>query len=195
MSPTSTGPFPTAASYRRYETQEPVSPPDSVLRWRICAFRRRRFSRKASVSRCFCACFSGDSAGLAVFGAGGFSGFIGPAFGSGGSRRERRREQASGFISSSKSLLPETEACHDPFAVAETARPVEPACRRPRAILANHRLVRTVRDFSGTGLSCGSSVVEHSIGNGEVESSILSRSTIYAIVIPKRPRYAVVYAH
>jgi hypothetical protein len=28
---------------------------------------------------------------------------------------------------------------------------------------------------------CGSSVVEHSIGNGEVDSSILSRSTIKSI--------------
>ncbi len=30
---------------------------------------------------------------------------------------------------------------------------------------------------------CGSSVVEHSIGNGEVESSILSRSTIFPLTI------------
>ena len=30
-----------------------------------------------------------------------------------------------------------------------------------------------------SGESCGSSVVEHSLGKGEAESSILSRSTIY----------------
>jgi hypothetical protein len=32
--------------------------------------------------------------------------------------------------------------------------------------------------FEPLGESCGSSVVEHSLGKGEVESSILSRSTI-----------------
>ena len=38
------------------------------------------------------------------------------------------------------------------------------------------------RDFS-----CGSSVVEHSIGNGEVESSILSRSTIKTLDYARNP--------
>jgi hypothetical protein len=42
-----------------------------------------------------------------------------------------------------------------------------------------HRLgvaVSLIKDDSGQR-RCGSSVVEHTIGNGEVESSILSRST------------------
>src|SRR5208283_2889660 len=122
-----------------------------------------------------------------------FSGSIIPAFASGASRREKRREQSLGFISLSKSHLPETDACHDPFAVAETARPVEPACRRAGRFFENHRHVRTVRDFSGTGFSCGSSVVEHSIGNGEVESSILSRSTSHSLENRRFSKYEEIF--
>ena len=39
---------------------------------------------------------------------------------------------------------------------------------------------------AGWAVSCGSSVVEHSLGKGEVESSILSRSTIQKTIILER---------
>ena len=39
------------------------------------------------------------------------------------------------------------------------------------------------------GACCRSSVVEHSIGNGEVDSSILSGSTIFPALSPFGPRY------
>jgi hypothetical protein len=41
------------------------------------------------------------------------------------------------------------------------------------------RLVGALRADSRIGACCRSSVVEHSIGNGEVDSSILSGSTIF----------------
>ncbi len=45
----------------------------------------------------------------------------------------------------------------------------------------------STRTLASARPCCGSSVVEHSIGNGEVESSILSRSTISTTVIPAPP--------
>ncbi len=41
---------------------------------------------------------------------------------------------------------------------------------------------------------CGSSVVEHSIGNGEVESSILSRSTRNPRSLPRCPPYGATHS-
>ena len=73
--------------------------------------------------------------------------------------REQRREQAFSTNLRQFANPRRTDACHEGFGVAETARP--------------DSLLRVGRRFS-----CGSSVVEHSIGKGEVESSILSRSTI-----------------
>lgn len=49
--------------------------------------------------------------------------------------------------------------------------------RPPVADTAPHRT-----GPAGTRVRCGSSVVEHSLGKGEVESSILSRSTIHPLV-------------
>jgi hypothetical protein len=45
-----------------------------------------------------------------------------------------------------------------------------------------HDPLRKIRDFPIGGFRCSSSVVEHSLGKGEVESSILSCSTIRRLI-------------
>jgi hypothetical protein len=68
------------------------------------------------------------------------------------------------------------------------------ALARSRALWqGSARLVEACWPILVSGACCRSSVVEHSIGNGEVDSSILSGSTILyfekASEISKKPRF------
>jgi hypothetical protein len=57
------------------------------------------------------------------------------------------------------------------------------ACARGGLVARIGRLVGPFWPSLVSGARCRSSVVEHSIGNGEVDSSILSGSTIHLIEI------------
>ncbi len=106
---------------------EPPSPP--ALRWRVWSLRRRRLARKASASRCCSASLAGETASGAFFGAVLASGSVDLSFMSRGSMRERRGEQAFREVLRQIAGGGETGACHDGFAMAETARLSEPKRR------------------------------------------------------------------
>ena len=163
-----------------------------------CCLRRRRFSRSAAARRSAArgsdlrapagAGLAGDGASWRLASSWGalirrLLSFMGSPAGPGGSGLVDRGDRPGGKGLFSEAMAidasPLTSHCARDPAPQTTKPPFPPitACHTPEPMAqAPRRPTRPAPVWP----CCGSSVVEHSIGNGEVESSILSRSTSYS---------------
>jgi len=178
-----------------------------------CCLRRRRFSRSAAARRS--PARGSDlrapaGAGLAGDGASsrlasscgalmcGLLSFMGSPAGPGGSGLVDRGDRPGGKALSSGAMAMEARWLRGNRAIDPAPQTLfHPSWLATRQSLWHKPGV--ARALARVWPCCGSSVVEHSIGNGEVESSILSRSTSYSneinVLVRLSPVRSRIFAH